>query len=157
MTDRHNVAKAIAYFERCDDVILLHRLSGEVAPRAKRMVGRLLASGGEDAIPPPADLRAARGVATEAEAIAVLRSVDDFALLQVLAQAIGQRTETLEIAASAQFPEGARVLVPKAPGFPPTAANQPGTVEATGTMIRVRLDDGETWEGPPSLARLAPR
>lgn len=154
MADRHDVARAIAFFDRCDDAVLLHRLSGEVAPRAKRMVAQIIARGGEDAIPAPADLGPSRDVADEAQAVATLGAVVDFALLQVLARAIGRRIETLEIAASAQFPDGARVLVPKMVAFPPAAADQPGTVESTGTMLRVRLDNGESWQGPPSLARL---
>jgi hypothetical protein len=157
LTSRQDVARAIAFFEQCDDVMLLHRLSGEIAPRAKQMVGQLIARGGEDAIPPPADLRGAREPATAAQAVATLATVNDFALLQVLARGIGQRIETLEIAASAQFPEGARVLVPTAVAFPPARADQPGTVEATGTMLLVRLDNGESWSGPPSLTQLAPR
>lgn len=154
MADRHDIARAIAFFELCDDAMLLHRLSGDVAPRAKRMVAQFMARGGEDAIPAPADLAASRDVASEKQAVATLRSVQDFALLQVLARAIGRRIETLEIAASAQFPEGARVVVPRNVAFPPASADQPGTVESTGTMLRVRLDDGESWEGPPSLAKL---
>jgi hypothetical protein len=154
LTSRQDVARAIAFFEQSDDVMLLHRLSGEIAPRAKRMVGQLIARGGEDAIPAPADLRAAKDAASEQEAIATLKDVSDFALLQVLARAIGQRIETLEIAASAQFPEGARVRVPNGVSFPPGEANRAGVVESTGTMLSVRLDDGETWQGPPSLAQL---
>ncbi len=154
MADRHDVARAIAFFEQCDDVMLLHRLSGEVAPRAKRMVAQFMARGGEDAIPAPADLAASRDVADQKRAVATVHDMQDFALLQVLARAIGRRIEVLEIAASAQFPDGARVLVPRDVAFPPAEADQAGTVEATGTMLRVRLDNGESWQGPPSLAKL---
>jgi len=154
MADRHDVARAIAFFEQCDDAMLLHRLSGDVAPRAQRLVAQIMARGGEEAIPAPADLAASRDVADETQAVATLGAVQDFALLQVLARAIGRRIEVLEIAASAQFPDGARVLVPKDVTFPPPAADQAGTVEATGTMLRVRLDNGESWHGPPSLAKL---
>lgn len=154
MSSREQVARAIAFFETCDDIGLLHQLIAEVAPRAKKMVGQLLARGTEDAIPGPAELRAAREAASSGEAIATLRGTGDFALFQVLARAIGQRIETLEIAASAEFPTGVRVLVPEKPSYPRSGAESAGTVEETGTQLRVLLDNGETWEGPPSLARL---
>lgn len=145
----------MAFFEETDDIVLLHQALGYVAPRAKKMVGQLLASGSEDAIPGPADLRPARTQATAAEAMRALRTTNDFALLQVLARSIGRRIEAVEITASAEFPEGARVLVPSKPTFPPSGDQLPGTVEETGTMLRVLLDNGETWSGPPSLARLS--
>lgn len=84
-----------------------------------------------------------------------LKTAADFSLLQVLARSVGRRIEALEIAASAEFPKGARVIVPAVPTFPPSGAPLPGTVEETGTMLRVLLDNGETWSGAPSLARLA--
>ena len=43
MTQREDVARALAFFEETEDVMLLHRLLAEVAPRARRMVGQLLA------------------------------------------------------------------------------------------------------------------
>lgn len=154
MVSRQAVARAITYFEQADDLVLLHRASAEVAPRAKRMVGQIMARGGEDAIPAPADLKGAQKMASATEAVATLKAVDDFALLQVLARAIGQRIETLEIAASAALPEGARVWVPKKVEFPAGPATEAGVVESTGTMLTVRLDNGESWAGPPSLAQL---
>jgi len=154
MTQREEVARALAFFSACDDTVLLHQLIAEVAPRAKRMVGQFLAGGDEDAIPPPSDLRPARNPATKADALHTLRRTTDFALLQVQARAIGQRIETIEIAASAEFPEGVRVNVPMKATFPPPSQRISGTVEETGTSLQVLLDNGETWEGPPSLARL---
>jgi hypothetical protein len=154
-TSREEVARALAFFEQSDDTLLLHRIIADVAPRARKLIAQILAKGTEEAIPPPADLRAARQPATEVEALKTLRSADDFALLQVLAKGIGQRIESMEIAASAEFPQGARVSVPEKPTFPPSGAQIDGTVEDTGTILRVLLDNGETWEGPPSLARLA--
>ncbi|NUQ56691.1 MAG: hypothetical protein HUU14_12450 [Dehalococcoidia bacterium] len=148
MTSREDVARAMAFFESCEDISLLHELIGEVAPRARRLIANLLSGGNEDAIPPPASIRSARAAASRDEAIRTLRQVDDFALLQVLARCIGQRIEAIEIAASADFPEGVRVTVPG------PAGRVSGAVEATGTVLRVRLDNGETWEGPPSSARL---
>lgn len=151
---RDEVARAIAFFEATDDIALLHQLTAEVAPRAKRMVARFLQRGDEDAIPAPAELRGARQPATRDEAVKTLRATDDFALLQVLARAIGRRIEAIEIVASAEFPEGTRVSVPARPSHPPVSQRVTGTVERTGTFLRVLLDNGETWEGPPSLARL---
>jgi hypothetical protein len=154
MTAREDVAQAMTFFEETDDIGLLHQLVEEVAPRAKRMVGQFLARGAEDAIPPPADLRPARTAASREAALKTLRVTNDFALLQVMARSIGRRIETIEIAASADFPVGARVTVPAKPGFPREGSALPGVVEATGTALQVRLDNGETWHGPPSLARL---
>jgi hypothetical protein len=70
-----------------------------------------------------------------------------------MARSIGRRIEAIEIVASAEFPEGARVVVPLKVAYPAHGPSAAGTVEATGTALRVLLDNGETWEGPPSLAR----
>ena len=118
------------------------------------MVAGYLARGAEDAIPGPAELRGARDRASEEEAVKTLREVSDFPLFQVLTRAIGQRIEAIEIVASADFPEGARVVVPEKASYPRSGRDVPGTVEETGTHLRIRLDNGETWSGPASLARL---
>jgi len=152
---REDVARAMAFFETTDDVALLHQLVVEIAPRAKKLVGQLLARGTEDDIPPPAELRPAREAASQDAAVKTLRTTGDFALLQVLARAIGRRIEAIEIVASAEFPDGSRVVVPEKPVYPRSARTIEGVVEETGTSLRVLLDSGETWEGPPSLARLA--
>lgn len=157
MSQREDVARALKFFESTDDIALLHELLGEIAPRAKRMVGQLLARGTEDHIPGPTDLRPARDGANRDEAVKTLRAVNDFGLLQVLARTIGQRIESAEIAASADFPEGVRVRVPSKSSYPSSGDLQNGIVEATGTVLHVRLDNGDTWEGPPTLARLATR
>ncbi len=154
MTQREDVARALTFFERTDDVPLLHQLVQEIAPRARRLVAQHLAKGAEESIPAPAELRAAREPASRDQAIRTVRAVNDFSLLQVLARAIGQRIEAAEIAASADFPEGARVEVPEGRGYPPSGTRIKGNVERTGTMLTVRLDNGETWEGPPTLATL---
>ena len=145
----------MAFFEGSDDIALLHQVTAEIAPRAKRMVGRYLARGTEETIPPPADLRAARQPATQDEALAALRSVQDFPLFQALARSIGRRIEAIEISASAEFPEGVRVRVPEQPKYPRVGRVLDGTVEETGTTLQVLLDNGETWSGPASLARLS--
>lgn len=154
MSERERAARAMAYFESCDDPVLLHQLIVEIAPRAKRMVAALMAKTPEESLPGPASIEPAEATASREEALRTLRSTRDFPLLQALARAIGRRVEAVEIAASAEFPEGARVRVPEKPSFPPPAGSLPGTVTETGTTLRVRLDSGETWEGPPSLARL---
>ncbi len=148
-------ARALAFFQSCDDAGLLHELLEGIAPRVKRAVGQYLRKGGEDAIPPPADIRPGREAAPMAEAVETVRATDDFATLQALARAIGRRIEAIEIAASADFSEGSRVLVPEAMRYPAGEPSQPGTVEVTGTTLDVLLDSGETWRGPASLARLA--
>ena len=154
MTRREDVARAMAFFEASDDAALLHELTSEIAPRVKQMVGKMLARGPEESIPPPADLHAAKDPASRDEALATLRSTDDFPLLQTLARSIGRRIEAIEIASSADFPEGVRVRVPEQPRYPRGQREVEGAVERTGTSLKVRLDNGETWEGPPSLARL---
>jgi len=153
MTSGEDVARAMAFFELTDDIGLLHRLVAEVAPRARTLVNRYLATGPDEAIPPPADLRPAREPANAEQAARALRTTDDFALLQAMARCIGHRIESIEIVASAEFPEGARLVVPLKGTYPAQGPSAGGTVEATGTSLRVRLDNGETWEGPPSLAR----
>ena len=152
MTSRKDAARAIAYFESTDDIYLLHQLTGEIAPRVKRMVGKMLAKSPEEAIPPPADLYPASEVANRDEAVDIVRKTDDFPLLQALARAIGRRIEAIEIVASAEFPEGTRVSVPENVAFPPSGPHVGGTVRETGTRLTVQLDNGERWQGPPSLA-----
>ncbi|GAB4328732.1 MAG: hypothetical protein Kow0010_12770 [Dehalococcoidia bacterium] len=152
MTDRDDVGAAIAFFATCDDIVLLHRLSADIARRVKPMVRRMIARGGEEAIPPPAEVEPASTPASAGQAIATLEHTADFALLQALARAIGRRIEALEIVASASCPVGARVSVPEYVAFPPPTRRLTGVVTATGTNLRVQLDDGTTWEGPPSLA-----
>lgn len=155
MTIREDVARAMAFFDETDDIALLHQLTAEIAPRARRMVAGYLQRGSEDDIPAPAELRPARQPATREAALRTVRATSDFALLQVLARSIGQRIEAIEITASAEFPPGARVRVPAQAGYPPRGDDLEGTVEESGTTLKVLLDNGETWQGPASLARLA--
>lgn len=149
------LATAVAFFDRCDDPVLLHQLSAIVARRSKRFVARAIAQGGEDAIPAPAGEPPPATPGNERDARRLVERTKDFAELQALARAIGRRTETLEIAASAEFPAGARIEVPRRVAFPPPEDWVTGTVTATGTMLRVELDSGKRWEGPPSLGRPA--
>jgi hypothetical protein len=154
VTPREEAARAIAYYEATEDMAALRSALEEAAPRVKRMVAGFLRRGTEETIPPPADLRGAREPADARAALATLLAAQDFSLLQTITRAIGRRIETLEIAASAEFPVGVRVLVPEKRAYPRSAAELPGKVEDTGTVLRVLLDNGETWEGPASLARL---
>ncbi|MGE3075876.1 MAG: hypothetical protein AB7N24_08320 [Dehalococcoidia bacterium] len=154
MTPREQTARAITFFENSDDMQLLRASLEEAAPRIKRMVVAFLQKGTEENIPPPSDLRGARESATKDAAIQCLRKTNDFSLLQAMTRTIGQRIETLEIAASADFPPGVRVTVPEKRTYPRGGRELAGTVEETGTVLIVRLDNGETWQGPSSLARL---
>lgn len=155
MSSRGEVARAIACFESSEDIAWLHGLTREVAEQVRNQVKKLLAAGDEDALPVPADLYPAREAATPVEAARILRGTTDFALLQALARAIGRRIEAVEIVASADLPAGTRVSVPERPGYPASARRVIGTVDSTGTMLDVRLDSGERWQGPPSLAARA--
>jgi len=154
MTTREQSARAIAFFESSDDMPLLRASLEEAAPRVKKMVASFLRKGSEESIPVPADLRGAREAAPASEALQTLRQVQDFALLQAITRAIGRRIETIEIAASADFPVGVRVSVPEHRSYPRRGPELVGTVEETGTVLRILLDNGETWEGPASLAHL---
>ena len=154
MTPAEQAARAIAFFETADDMALLRAALEEAAPRVKRMVSGFLQRGFEEAIPAPAELRGARESASREEAMQSLLKATDFALLQAITRSVGRRIETLEIAASADFPAGVRVTVPERRSYPRSGRDLPGTVEETGTVLTVLLDNGETWEGPASLARL---
>lgn len=156
MSSREEVARAIAFFETADDVGLLHNLIHEIADQVRILVRNMVATGGEEGIPPPAELSSARDAASQDEAVRTLRATKDFALLQALARAIGRRIEAIEIVASAEFPEGTRVSVPERPVFPPPEKRVQGTVVSAGMVLAVRLDSGESWTGPASLARKAP-
>lgn len=157
MTSRDEAARTIAYFDQCDDMTALRSALEEAAPRIKKMVTAMLKKGAEESIPGPAELRGAKEPASPVESLRTLRTIPDFALLQAITRAIGRRVETLEIAASADFPNGARVIVPSGQSYPRTGPERAGVVEETGTVLSVLLDSGETWEGPASLARLEPR
>ena len=154
MNVTEEAARAITYYESLDDMTVLRAALEEAAPRIKKLVTAMLKRGTEEGIPPPAELRGAKQAATAAEALKTLRTIQDFALLQSLTRAVGRRIETLEIAASADFPAGALVTVPSSQSYPRRGAELPGTVEETGTVLSVLLDNGSTWEGPASLARL---
>lgn len=152
MTTNDAVAAAIAFFATSDDIVMLHRLSSDIARRVKPMVTDMVARGGEDSIPPPAAIGPAKAPASREDALRTLSETSEFGLLQALARVIGRRIEALEIVASAAVPVGTRVSVPEHVDFPPPARRLKGEVTVSGTTIRVRLDNGKTWQGPPSLA-----
>jgi hypothetical protein len=95
VTSRDEVARAIAFFEATEDIELLRRILGQVAPRAAREVRRLLQRRGEAGIPEPALIAPSAQVADQAEAIRTLDLTTDFALLQAMSMAIGKRIEEL--------------------------------------------------------------
>jgi hypothetical protein len=94
MADEKDVARAIAYFEQCDDVELLRGLLRSVRPRAAAAVRRHETRGSR--VPDPDEIEASESPASEAEARRVLRTIDDFAQLQALSRAIGRRVEELQ-------------------------------------------------------------
>ena len=71
----HHRQRLSFLLEASDDLALLHKVIDDVAPRARRIVSELLARGGEEGIPPPAELRPAREAATKAQALETLRKL----------------------------------------------------------------------------------
>lgn len=94
--DREAAARAVAFFEACDDIDLMRRALSDTAPRVRRIVQGYVRRRAAERIPAPADLTPAPHPATREEALATLREVEDFALLQALTRAIGRRVEELE-------------------------------------------------------------
>jgi hypothetical protein len=95
MADEQDVARAIAFFEGCDDAELMRRALAEAAPRARRTVERYVRRRGEARIPPPAEVPPADQPASAEEALATLSRTEDFGLLQALTRTIGRRVEEL--------------------------------------------------------------
>ncbi len=96
MTDRDDIARAIAYFESCEDAAWLRKALAEIAPKAQRLVVRYLGAGGADAVPKPADVPHTPVAASKADALRILNTTSDFALLQAMTRAMGRRVEELE-------------------------------------------------------------
>ena len=94
MTDERAVARAIAYFETCDDVELLRELLRALRPRAAAEVRRHERRGTD--APSPRPIAPAEHPATLAEARRTVRETSDFAQLQALSRAIGRRVEALQ-------------------------------------------------------------
>ena len=93
--ERDRAARAITFYEECDDLDTLREALAAAAPRARQMVGALLRSGKEEAIPGPADIEPDNMPATREEALATIRSVKDFAILQAITRSIGNQAEAL--------------------------------------------------------------
>jgi hypothetical protein len=90
---REEVARAIAFFERSEELSLLLDILNQVRPRAASAVGNLQRRG--QPIPTPLEIEAAAEPATREEAIHIVRAVRDFGELQALTRAIGRRVEEL--------------------------------------------------------------
>jgi hypothetical protein len=86
-------ARAIAFFETCDDLDLLREVLRTIRPRAAAAVQRFERQGRE--VRPPRQLSAAAHPATRAEALAIVRTLQDFATLQAVSRAVGRRLEAL--------------------------------------------------------------
>ena len=91
--DDTDIARAIAYFETCEDVDLLRNILRSIQPRAAAAVRRSerLRTG----VPEPRDIAVADAVASSEEALRTVRATDDFAQLQALSRNIGRRVEEL--------------------------------------------------------------
>jgi hypothetical protein len=87
------VARAIAFFNACDDVDLLQDVLRGIQPRASAEVRRQLARNRE--APPPRDIAPASNPASQDEALKTVRDAGDFGQLQALARAAGRRVESL--------------------------------------------------------------
>ena len=93
MASDHDVARAIAFFEACDDRTLLQEVLRGIRPRAAAEVRRLTARGQE--APAPREIGAAPEALTQHQALETVRNTSDFGQLQALARAIGRRVEEL--------------------------------------------------------------
>lgn len=93
MASDHDVARAIAFFEACDDRDLLQDVLRGIRPRAAAEVRRLTSRGQEP--PPPREIGAAPEALTQTQALETVKNTSDFGQLQALARAIGQRVEQL--------------------------------------------------------------
>jgi hypothetical protein len=102
VAERNDVARAIAFFESCDDAAMLRKALADIAPKARRLVVRYLGAGGEDAVPPPAEVPSTPIAAAREDALRILRETNDFALLQAMTRAMGRRVEELQGDAGAE-------------------------------------------------------
>ena len=93
MASDHDVARALAFFEACDDRELLQEVLRGIRPRAAAEVRRLTSRGQEP--PPPREIGAAPEALTQQQALQTVKDTTDFGQLQALARAIGRRVEEL--------------------------------------------------------------
>src|SRR5437773_12188912 len=80
-----DIARAIAFFEACDDLPLLLEQLRRIRPRAAAEVGRLERM--RRRVPPPADVLSASSRASQEEAVRTVSDTRDFAWMQALARA----------------------------------------------------------------------
>jgi hypothetical protein len=93
MTNENDIARAIAFFQQCEDLPLLRRVLEEIRPRASAEVRRYLQR--DRTPPPPRDIAPAASPAGRDEALQTVKATKDFAELQAIARAVGQKIETL--------------------------------------------------------------
>ena len=93
MTQNDAIARAIAYFETCDDAALLKDLIRSIQPRAAAEVRRAQQQGRP--VAPPLEIAAAPAAATQDEALVTVKTTTSFAQLQAMSRAIGRRIESL--------------------------------------------------------------
>ena len=88
------VAAAIAYFERSDDLNQLIELIRAIRPRAAAAVRRFESRNTD--VPAPLEIPRADVPASREAALRTVRETNDFAQLQALSRAIGRRVEELQ-------------------------------------------------------------
>ena len=93
MPETGTIARAIAYFEACDDQTMLKQLLRDIQPRAATEVRRAQQQGRP--VPPPLYIASVNEAASKDEALATLRTTTNFAQLQAISRAIGRRIEAL--------------------------------------------------------------
>lgn len=93
MNHQDNVARAIAFFEVCEDTKLLREVLVGIRPRAAAEIRR--AQDRRQDIPDPLDITAADGAATKDEALRTVQATKDLALMQAISRAVGRRLESL--------------------------------------------------------------
>lgn len=88
------VASAIAYFERSDDLNQLLEVLRAIRPRAAASVRRFESRNAE--VPAPLEMPRSGAPASREAALRTVRETNDFAQLQALSRAIGRRIEELQ-------------------------------------------------------------
>ena len=89
MNQEDSVARAIAFFEACEDTKLLRDVLTGIRPRAAAEVRRV------KNVPNPRELAAASSAAGKDEALKTVQATKDLALMQAISRAVGRRLEAL--------------------------------------------------------------
>ena len=92
--DESEVARAVAYFEACDDLRLLHDVLRSIRPRAAAEVRKHERRGSR--VPAPLTIPPAADPSTREEALRTVKGANDFGQLQALSRTIGRRVEALQ-------------------------------------------------------------